>query len=108
MRAIQGARCPYCGGPLTYEVIDLVIVENHKVGQVPPVGELSMCVRCVWLVLCRGTIAIHGDLGDRPQSFNFPGHDERIRAHQERLRRMGLVDNDEDEDGDEGLAAVPA
>ncbi len=112
MKSLDGHRCPACGGPLTYEVFANAARAGRWLADVPPAGDLALCVRCVALVLCKATVAIHGDVGERPGSHNFPGHEERMRAHEERMRRMGLVNDLDDEfDGelkDEALASSPA
>lgn len=105
MRAIEGSRCPHCGGPLTYESVPQAAGGGREAAVPPSAGEIALCVRCVSMVLCMAMVAIHGDVGDRPQSHHFPGHDDRMRDHQERLRRMGLV-NDVDESEEELAEAM--
>jgi len=51
------------------------------------------------------TVAGHGDVGDHPQSNNFPGHEERMRAHEDRIGLLGLT-NDVDEPEEELAEAV--
>lgn len=108
MRAIEGICCPHCGGPLTFEAFPQSNRDGRVVLSIPSADALHMCVRCVSLVLCMATVAIHGDVGERPQSHHFPGHDERMRDHEERMRQMGLVNDFDTELADEALAAVPA
>lgn len=104
MRTIEGARCPSCGGPLTYEAMHPTTGGGTVVVPPPSAREIALCLRCVALVLCQATVAIHGDVGDAPQSHHFPGHDDRMRGHEDRMRQAGMNSNSDDD----GAAAVPA
>lgn len=70
-------RCPGCRGPLT------VLRASSK--DRPPDGLMRLCIRCIARLLCRAAIAIHGDIGESPESNKHPGHEARMRAHKERV-----------------------
>lgn len=91
MKSLDGHKCPTCGGPLTYEAIHY-LPDGEPSPETPSAADLAICVRCVVLVLCKATVAIHGDVGDQPGSNNFPGHEERMRAHEQRVAGPGLAD----------------
>ena len=78
---IKGAHCPGCAGELTY----------RKAGgesEHPDAHEVGLCVRCVAMALCTATVAQHGDIGMRPESHNYPGHQKRMEGHTRRLRQL--------------------
>lgn len=91
MKTLSGYRCPACGRPLTYFLLGHVEAGAEVVAGIPEPGELAMCIRCVALVLCKAAVAIHGDLGDEPESHNFSGHEQRMRDHEDRIRGMDLA-----------------
>jgi len=73
------AACPGCRGPLT-----TLLIMSHK-EQLPHVGQVRLCVTCVVRLLCRATIALHGDIGEAPDSSKHPGHEARLAAHERRI-----------------------
>jgi hypothetical protein len=105
MKSIEGHRCPCCGGPLTYEAFQHTTRDGRTIVSVPSPKGLALCVKCVALALCVATVARHGDVGEKPHSHRFPGHEERMRAHEDRIRGLGLC-NDVDEPDDELVEAV--
>ena len=67
MKAIEGARCPQCGGPLTYEAFEYVAQDGRVVLSIPSADRLALCVRCVALFLCKAAL-LHSDLRHRMAS----------------------------------------
>jgi hypothetical protein len=59
---------------------------------------VRLCVMCVARVLVRATLAIHGEPSPHAESNRCEGHEERMRAHQERvaqeLAELGEVARD--------------
>lgn len=89
--------CPACGGPLTTPRLR----ESDR-RRPPTPAKVRLCVMCVARALVRATLAVHGEPSPYPESNRCPGHDERMRAHQERVARE-LQDKDYEQG--QGIAA---
>jgi len=74
---VLNGRCG-CRRPLT-------TLQLNYVERAPIDGEVLLCVRCIVRLLCRATVALHGDIGERPASHDHPGHEARMREHEERI-----------------------
>ena len=91
------AMCPACGGPLTTPRLG---PEEERRRPASP-ATVRLCVLCVARVLVQATLAIHGEPSPHAESNRCPGHDERMRAHEERVARE-LQDKDHEQG--QGLA----
>jgi hypothetical protein len=76
-------RCVVCDGPLTTPL--LRPDEEHHQPATPQ--TVRLCVMCVARVLVRATLAIHGPPGPHAESNRCEGHEERMRAHEDRIAR---------------------
>ena len=81
-RVLDG-RCTACGGPLTTPL--LRPDEERRLPATP--ATVGLCVMCVARVLVRATLVIHGEPLPYPESNRCEGHEERMRAHEERVQR---------------------
>jgi len=78
------AACPACGKLLTTTRLAPADEQRHPASP----ATVKLCVLCVGRVLVRATLAIHGEPWPHSESHRCPGHDERMRAHAKRIRRM--------------------
>jgi hypothetical protein len=80
---VLDAPCPSCGKPLTTP--RLTPKDRYAL---PAAREtVLLCVMCVARVLVQATLALHGPPSPHAESRRCPGHDERMRAHAERVAR---------------------
>jgi len=81
-RVLDG-RCPACDGPLT---TPLLRPDQERHQSATP-QTVRLCILCVARVLVRATLATHGEPSPHPESNRCEGHEERMRAHKERVQR---------------------
>ncbi|MCX5674883.1 MAG: hypothetical protein NTX87_07730 [Planctomycetota bacterium] len=78
------ADCLACGKPLTTTRLMPADEQRHPAST----ATVKLCVLCVGRALVRATLAIHGEPSPHPESHRCLGHEERMQAHEKRIRRM--------------------
>ena len=75
--------CPACGGLLTTPRLHPTDEARYPASP----ATVRLCVLCVARVLVQATLAIHGEPSPHAESNRCPGHEDRMRAHEERVQR---------------------